>query len=113
VRKEKLGGATKIKEMEPPFHVSQSFSITSNPTSMEVFHNALGVREYERLIGQASYASVTTKADTKLFAAVAEVLVKHVDQVIPAGGNIKFVGFTLFALVPSVTEFVQAMATDL
>jgi len=47
---------------------------------------------------------------TVVFAAVAEVLVKHVDEVIPAGGNIKFVGFTLFALVPSVTEFVNAMA---
>lgn len=57
-----------------------------------------------------AFSATVLAVCTVLFAAIAEVLVSKVDAVIPEGGSIKFVGLTLFALVPSVTEFVNAIA---
>ncbi|KAJ1979747.1 hypothetical protein H4R35_001395 [Dimargaris xerosporica] len=49
-------------------------------------------------------------ACTALFAAIAELLVESVDSVVE-GGNLdeKFLGMTLFALVPNVPEFTNAI----
>ena len=57
-----------------------------------------------------TFSATVLAVCTILFAAIAEVLVAKVDAIIPEGGSIKFVGLTLFALVPSVTEFVNAIA---
>ena len=56
-------------------------------------------------------SSVVLLVSTVLFSLLAELLVDAVDEVIDNGGlDAKFLGLTLFALVPNVTEFMNAMA---
>jgi Ca2+:H+ antiporter len=49
---------------------------------------------------------------TLLFSAIAEVLISCVDEILVAipGIDEKFLGLTLFALIPSVTEFYNAIS---
>ncbi|EJC97966.1 uncharacterized protein FOMMEDRAFT_162309 [Fomitiporia mediterranea MF3/22] len=48
---------------------------------------------------------------TALYAAIAEILVKQVDVILEGSGiDEKFLGLTLFALVPNTTEFMNAMS---
>ncbi|KAJ1985015.1 hypothetical protein H4R34_000272 [Dimargaris verticillata] len=57
-----------------------------------------------------SKSAMVLLTSTALFAAIAELLVESVDSVVE-GGNLdeKFLGMTLFALVPNVPEFTNAI----
>ncbi|KZT56350.1 hypothetical protein CALCODRAFT_497517 [Calocera cornea HHB12733] len=56
-------------------------------------------------------SAVVLLACTALYAAIAEVLVDVVDVILEGSGiDEKFLGLTLFALVPNTTEFMNAMS---
>lgn len=106
-------------------HVDQIYNLDTRPSSARRPTSGVSLHRTGSLIshhGQEhggghdapswskTFSATVLAVCTVLFAAIAEVLVAKVDAVIPEGGSIKFVGLTLFALVPSVTEFVNAIA---
>lgn len=89
-------------------------SIAEGPTAIEMEAALASTTEHgghDAPSWTRSTSLIVLLSCTVLYATIAEILVDAVDAVLDGSGlDIKFLGVTLFALVPNATEFMNAMS---